>query len=193
MASNIHTLFPLPVMEFKIKCPPEYITRKCDMYKGKMHDHALIDGEGKSTWSPNDSILYEPEFGELKKEFIDCLSEYGKLLGLQEFVLTNSWLSIMNNGTSLKMHRHEASLISGAYYPKCPQGSVGLSFRNPLLPHKMCELHNNLTAYNAVESVLPANEGYLYLFPSWLEHGTKVNMTAERYVISFNTMHKGDY
>ena len=35
---------------------------------------------------------------------------------------------------------------------------------------------------------VPATEGYLYLFPSWLKHGSKINTTDNRMVVSFNTL-----
>ena len=192
MTIEIHNIFPLAVMEFRILCSPnDHITEKLEAYKPSMKDHPLLEGGGKSTYNPYDSILDKPEFAELRREFEQRLKEYGKLLGLREFEMINSWFSIMEKDTSLKMHRHQASLISGAYYPKCPEGSVGLTFKNPLQPYKMCELYSEVTGYNAMEAILPAKEGHLYLFPSWLEHGTKTNTTDERYVISFNTMHFG--
>ena len=53
----------------------------------------------------------------------------------------------------------------------------------------MCELYSTVTEFNAAKTILPVQEGYLFLFPSWLEHGTNTNTTNERYVISFNTIH----
>jgi uncharacterized protein (TIGR02466 family) len=187
--SEIHNIFPIAIMEFKILCSPEDIQKKLEPYKPSMKDHPLLKGGGSSTYTPYDNILDKPEFAELKREFVQHLKEYKKLSGLKDFDFINSWFSIMNNNTSLKMHRHQASVVSGSYWPKCPEGSVGLTFKNPLEPNKMCELYSEVTEYNAVEAILPAREGYLCLFPSWLEHGTKINTTDERYVIAFNTMH----
>ena len=96
----------------------------------------------------------------------------------------------MNKNGSLKEHRHRTSIISGAYYPKCPITSAGLTFKNPLDPYKMCELGEKETEFNAIKTTLPVQEGYLFLFPSWLEHGTNTYTTDERCVISFNTWYK---
>ena len=64
---------------------------------------------------------------------------------------------------------------------------------NPLEPYKMCELYDTTTEYNKGEWEFPIREGHLLLWPSWFQHETKVNTTNERYVISFNTIIKGNY
>jgi uncharacterized protein (TIGR02466 family) len=189
METEIHNIFPIAIMEFKIPLSTKKLQEDLKKYKSTMKGHPLLEGGGSSTYDPNDSILEKTEFNLLKKEFEICLEEYKELTGLRKFQIINSWLSIMNKNVSLREHRHQASIISGAYYPKCPVGSVGLTLNNPLEPYKMCELYSKVTEFNAVKGILPVQEGYLYLFPSWLEHGTNVNTTDERYVISFNTMH----
>ena len=96
----------------------------------------------------------------------------------------------MNKDASLKQHTHRGSVVSGAYYPKYPLNSAPLTLTNPLEVHKMCELYDGITKFTAGKVELPVQEGYLYLFPSWLEHGVRSNTTEERYVISFDTSHK---
>jgi len=186
---ELHNIFPIVVAEFKIPLGLKTLQEDLEKYKNTMKEHPLLDGGGGSTYDPNVSLLDKIEFRPLKKTFEACLKEYKEQIGLKDFQIINSWFSIMTKNVSLKEHRHTASIVSGAYYPKCPINSVGLTFKNPLEPYKMCELYSRATEFNAVRGTLPVQEGHLYIFPSWLEHGTNVNTTDERYVISFNTMH----
>ncbi len=176
-------------MEFKIPLDTKKLQEDLEKYKNIMKTHPLLEGGGASTYGPYDRILENEEFYSLNSAFKICIKEYKELSGLRELEIGNSWLSIMNKNVSLKEHRHQASIISGAYYPKCPVNSVGLTFNNPLEPYMMCELYSKVTEFNAAKTLLPVQEGYLFLFPSWLEHGTNTNTTNERYVISFNTIH----
>ena len=52
----------------------------------------------------------------------------------------------------------------------------------------MC-IHNvQPTRYGVYEMDIPIKQDHLYLFPSWLEHGSRVNNTdGERITVSFNT------
>ena len=52
----------------------------------------------------------------------------------------------------------------------------------------MC-IHNiRPTPYGVYEIDIPIKENHLYLFPSWLEHGSRVNNTdGDRVTMSFNT------
>ena len=134
-------------------------------------------------------------------------------MGFKPQTIQNSWFNVMNKDSKLNPHVHRASIISGGYYPKCPEGSVGLTFKSPLEPYNVTNmarlakdlvshiyedfktygLYDKDTEYNARECTFPVREGHLLLWPSWFQHETKVNTTNERYVISFNTIIKGNY
>jgi len=117
-----------------------------------------------------ESLLDYPEFAQLKRQFQKRVRKYvgeWNLFrgGKSNLKITESWFNIMREGNSLTFHRHERSIITGAYYPFLPEGSANL-----ILEGEEIDLE----------------EGYLYLFPSWAEHGTEENKSRERYVISFN-------
>ncbi len=192
---KIHNVFPMTVMEFKIPLDTKKIQKDLEKYKKIMKRPPLIsgDGDGISTYNPNYSILKDKEFNLLTQEFETRLKEYTERVGLTEVRISNSWLNIMNKNVGLTKHRHPGSVVTGAYYPKYPANSAVLTFSSPLQPYRMCELYDRTTDFNADLGSIPVQEGNLYLFPSWLEHGTNLNNTDERYVISFNTIHKGYY
>jgi len=185
----VHNIFPMAVMEFKPPIDTVKLITELETYNSNLRPHSSLDGNATSIYDPACNLLLEPQFNTLKLEIDKCIKEFSTVIGyVDDLMIVNSWFSIMNKGSRLRRHNHKASIISGAYHPKCPDGSVGLTFNNPLEPYKMCELYDKDTEYNANECTFPVREGHLILFPSWLEHETKINTTTnERYVMSFNT------
>jgi len=187
----IHEIFPTTVMEFDLN---PYVDTKLlwnELKDLKMEGHSLLTDGGVSTYFPGNTHLLDlntPLIKKLRSQIENSLDEYTAHTGLIPTTLSNSWLSIMNKDTELLAHRHEASVLSGAYYPKVPTDSVGLTFVNPLKPYTMCMVNQHTTQYNAEHGTLPAQEGVLYIFPSWLEHRSEPNQSDGRAVISFNTL-----
>lgn len=185
----VHNIFPMAVMEFKLPIDTVRLTTELETYNSNLRPHSSLDGDATSIYDPALNLLLEPQFNTLKLEIDKRIKELSTLIGyVDDLMIVNSWFSIMNKGSKLRSHAHKGSIISGAYYPKCPDGSVGLTFTNPLELYKMCELYDKDTEYNANECTFPVREGHLLLWPSWLQHGTtNINNTNERHVISFNT------
>jgi len=187
----VHELFPTTVMEFDLN--PHVDTKLLwnELKDLKMEEHSLLTDGGSSTYFPGNSHLLDvsnPLIQKLRTQIEKCLDEYTTTVGLISTTISNSWLSVMNKDTELLPHRHEASVLSGAYYPKVPQGSVGLTVLNPLKPYTMCMTNQKTTRLNAEHATVPAREGVLYIFPSWLEHRSEPNQSDSRAVISFNTL-----
>ena len=191
MEPKIHNIFPTLLMEFNLNADVDTRILSGILSKEQTKRHPLLsDGAESSYFSGNHNILDidHPLVEKLAKLFQECVDIYCHNAGLTQCKISNSWMSIMNNKSTLVPHRHENSVLSGAYYPKVPEGSVGLKFFNPTKIYKMCETHQDTTMYNADNGEFPAQEGVLYIFPSWLEHGSDANQTDNRMVISFNTL-----
>ena len=85
-------------------------------------------------------------------------------------------------------HMHPNCHISGVFYVSAPIGCPSLNIKDPrparwMLPPEADEtrLENTFNAF------VPAEAGKLLLFPSWLEHGIRQNMSDnERISMSFN-------
>ena len=133
-------------------------------------------------------FLNDKRLIDLWKTIQECCDQYCTESGIDSTLLSTSWFNTLYEKGSVTPHRHERSVISGAYYPKVPEGSIGLTFESPIEMYKMAEVHNDITEYNMKDVTVPATEGYLYLFPSWLKHGSKTNTTDNRMVVSFNTL-----
>jgi uncharacterized protein (TIGR02466 family) len=183
----VHQIFPTVVMEFDLSHIANGIKENLDNISLDFHgNHDRVEN-GTSSFFTNNDILKLPGFTDLKKEFQDCVDAYTKELRLEDAIISNTWFNRMTFGSKTTAHRHPGSVCSGAFYPHAPDGSAGISFRNPLDAFRMNEVFYEPCMYNGTKFTLPSKENTLYLFPSWLEHETEYNHSQDRYVISFNT------
>lgn len=180
-------LFPTPVSKYDLSFLDLDKIFKI-IKQVKVEPHALI-GNSDSSFGTANTILYDNQLNFLKKELDNCLQEYTQRVGLQDVEIDNSWFNKMTTGKSIKLHRHEGSIISGAFYLKVDNKSVPLIFKSPLHPYKMIDIFKTPSQYSCSLYNLKPTIGQLVLFPSWLEHETDPEC-GERVVISFNTLHK---
>lgn len=182
---KIVNLFPTPIMLVDmsdIACKQRLLEI---LDNEETQPHELVEN-GQSNFGFS-QILFHPELEELKNAIEHNLNRYTKNLGVQPVMIANNWFNIMNKGSKVVRHRHEGSVISGAYYPRAPEGSTKLHFVNPLIPYRMTEIYSYETPYSRFEQNVDCMEDLMILFPSWLEHYTEINDTENRTVISFNT------
>ena len=155
--------------------------------QGKTSEHSLaVNGvSSHGGWDPLD----DEGCLDMLNIFHECLNDYNTKIGNYPAIISGSWYNILPKGGYTAPHRHESSVISGAFYLELPEGDFGQFFVcSPLKPYMMC-IHNiQPTRYGVYEMDIPIKENHLYLFPSWLEHGSRVNNTDEdRITVSFNT------
>tara|TARA_R100000773_G_scaffold37527_1_gene32609 strand:+ start:53 stop:637 length:585 start_codon:yes stop_codon:yes gene_type:complete len=180
-------LFPIPVGKYDLSfLDLDKISEIIKQVKVEPHD---LLGDSDSSYGTEFSILYYDQLKFLKEEVDNCLQEYTQRVGLEEVDIIRSWYNNMSTGKSIKLHRHEGSVISGAFYLKVNDNSVPLRFKSPVLPSKMIDMFITPTQYACPYFDLKPTIGQLVLFPSWLEHETAAEC-GERMVISFNTFYK---
>lgn len=182
----IHKLFPTVIGEFDLSTcyDPLQVKSFLDSYNTKTH--SLVPN-GISSYTSGHSLLTEFELNSLNDHFQNCVDSYAEQTSLEPMYISNSWFNKLTKGSRTTLHRHEGSVLSGAFYPYADNDSISLSFRSPLRPHRMNDLFISTNHLNSDFESFPAKVGTLYLFPSWLEHETDINQSNERYVISFNT------
>ena len=102
-----------------------------------------------------------------------------------------AWVNISPPGASNKVHYHANCHFSGVYYislkaPEC--GSI--FFRDPRVASRMLTYPTDQeTEFTAGEVYMKPEEGRMYVFPGWLEHGVEVNRSdTDRVSISFNVL-----
>ena len=102
-----------------------------------------------------------------------------------------AWLNISPPGASNQIHYHPNCHFSGVYYISLdPQSCGSIYFRDPRVASRMMTYPvDRLTEFTASELRMPPEEGRMYVFPGWLEHGVDENLSdRDRISISFNVL-----
>ena len=183
---EVHNLFPTCVMGFDFTSYPN-ISHLIEFISNAPSEDSLIIDYGSSSYNPHCNFLSHPTLKNLKTNIQKAVDSYSKHTGIQSLKIDNSWFNIMENKGKTHRHNHRGSVITGAYYPLLKEGTCNLIFHSPLhLISNSFDL-KTLTNYNTPKTTFSLKPGYLYLFPSWLEHETEVNIGDKRIVVSFNT------
>ena len=109
-------------------------------------------------------------------------SLYGK--NSSQWVITESWMTKTLKGRGAREHSHGLADISGVYYLDT-NGQDG----NLVLCHSHDHLESNMLLNELVsrDTVMPLENGMIFLWPGQLRHYTQTNETDhERISISFN-------
>jgi uncharacterized protein (TIGR02466 family) len=166
---------------------------------------ALDDGAGR-TWSrtnyPGGYTSYSsasrmhqmsPTFAALEKRIDAHVRKFTAALDMdlvgRKLSMTDCWVNVMTRHVVHGLHLHPLASISGTYYVRTPQGCSGLKFEDPRLDRYMAAPPRRTRArrQNQVWVTIPAEQGNLVLFESWLRHEVAPNPTeAERISVSFN-------
>jgi hypothetical protein len=125
------------------------------------NSHGLVT-KGVSTYNHGMPVLMHPELIGLKNIIKQYARLYCNKYDIPPLNFINSWFNISQPGNKLKAHKHEESIVSGAFYIS---GKTPLIFPN--------------TSINPYP-------GLLIIFPSDLVHYTEEEK-EQRIVISFNT------
>ncbi|MCG6870702.1 MAG: 2OG-Fe(II) oxygenase family protein [Gammaproteobacteria bacterium] len=104
-----------------------------------------------------------------------------------------AWINVSPPGAYNLIHTHPNCHLSGVYYVRTPVQCGGIFFRDPRVqlataapptagdsPLRFSQLH------------LRPEEGRLYIFPSWIDHGVEPNRGEEdRVSVAFNVLVSG--
>ena len=189
----MHLFFSTPIWSTKI-----------DNYKDvneEMYNYILNlkeqnpEGVKKSNfngWHSKDFDLND----EVPKKFINAVSSninttFNDMdwdIEKQIIKIKSIWAIINEKGASNERHHHGNSALSAAYYVRAPKDCGNIVFYDPrpapVFSHPIAKKPNILNA--TVNSITP-DEGLLVLFPSYLDHSVKPNLSSnQRIVISFN-------
>jgi hypothetical protein len=128
------------------------------------YSHGLVT-KGVSTYNYGRPTLLYPELNGLQTILEKYVRIYCEKYSIPPLKFINSWFNISQPGNKLKAHKHEESIVSGAFY---------LSGKTPLI---------------FPETSISPYPGLLVIFSSDLVHYTEEE-TEERIIISFNTNYK---
>jgi len=198
----VQTLFPTRIYTAKLARAANTLNprllRECRQL-------ALDDAAGRS-WSetnyPGGYTSYNsvprlhrmsPTFAALEKRIDAHIQAFARALDFdlsgRKLAMTDCWVNVMTHRVVHGLHLHPLSSLSGTYYVRTPRGCAGLKFEDPRLERFMAAPPRKSRARraNRVWVTIPAEQGNLVLFESWLRHEVAPNPTeAERISISFN-------
>ena len=142
-----------------------------------------LDFDPEQVTAQSDSPLDQPELAGLREQIESYLDEYAARAGMQPVAITKSWLTTLAQGEQTLRHRQLNSAVSGMIIVVLPEDcATDLEFWDPnngLRMHEQPPRERRLKAQ--------ANQGDLVIWPSWLEHETRKNMSlTNRISISFN-------
>ena len=144
-------------------------------------------------WQSPNIIQLLPEFGEFNKRVLQVARNIGESQNYEEDLEYHheAWININPPGAHNQIHIHPNCHLSGVYYislkpPEC--GSI--FFRDPRAAGTMLRPPiSQETHFTASEVRMRPEEGRMYVFPSWLEHGVETNQSdSDRISISFNVL-----
>lgn len=138
-----------------------------------------------------DLALNLPELKSLNNEILkhgdNLIREH---LAIEKNIyINNLWLNKNYYKDYNEQHVHLNCVLSGVFYIKTNKQSGDLQFfRNNMLDIWVPD-HNikNFNHYNSTSWAFKPEDNYLFLFPAWLNHSVKPNLSQEeRISISFN-------
>lgn len=132
-------------------------------------------------------------FLELQKKIDKHVSAYMRALemniSVKDLTMTTCWVNIMPPGVTHTMHIHPLSVISGTYYLQTPKNCSAIKFEDPRMVNFMASPPRKTNAHRDNQRFvsMPAKEGHVVLFESWMRHEVPPNLSKEpRISISFN-------
>ncbi|MDP2091546.1 MAG: TIGR02466 family protein [Pseudohongiella sp.] len=144
-------------------------------------------------WQSANNLQNLPEFEEMNLRIVQVcqrIAESQKFVPGLDYQL-QAWVNISPPGASNQVHFHPNCHFSGVYYvslqaPEC--GSI--FFRDPRVASRMMTNPvTSATEFTATELRMRPEEGRMYVFPGWLEHGVDENLSdTDRVSISFNVL-----
>jgi len=189
MSKQVLALFPTSVPFSKIEGDIEDINPDdFDFLPGGSDDGSLVT---------TDFRLLE-NYPLLKQALLDNFTEYSReyLTYDQEYMVTTSWMTGVDQGTQTEFHNHKNCFYSGVYYFEDYDSDSGrLEFLNPLLDFSSYNIVPR--EYNDASSLswsIPPEKGKVVYFPSYLKHRvTKHDGEDRRHSIAFNLVPTGSY
>lgn len=156
-------------------------------------DPAGVANTNVQGWqSPN--ILQDlQEFEEMNRRILQVCQRIGESQHFSPDIVYQhqAWVNISPPGASNSVHYHANCHFSGVYYISLQEPECGsIFFRDPRVASRMLTYPAvRPSEFTTSEVRMRPEEGRLYVFPGWLEHGVEVNRSdRDRVSISFNVL-----
>jgi len=179
-------IFKTSIFVTKLNINLKNILNFCYSYK---KDTRVLSNLGGTQSS--DLNINSPELKDLKYNILKSSNEIGKNIFQfnRDLNISNIWFNINKYKDSNSLHTHPFSILSGVFYVKTPKNCGELVFFNPVRISSFIENlnFNGYNPHNSTDTKITPQENILIIFPSWLEHYVKPNMSKQdRISFSFN-------
>ena len=157
----------------------------------RINDPDGVSNTNVKGWQSPSLLQNLDEFKDINQRILQICQRIGESQHFNPNVILDhqAWVNISPPGASNKIHYHANCHFSGVYYislkaPEC--GSI--FFRDPRVASRMFGSPlTKLNDFTTEEIRMLPEEGRMYIFPGWLEHGVDTNQSEEdRVSISFN-------
>lgn len=184
--------FSIPIYKFKFA---DHKRLKDKMMEYLLNPEVFVENtlphNGLHFTAPNlnQMELYKPIVDFMHTNVDLVMSDLGYVSQTQ---MTGMWATRQDDNSGHHRHSHGNSFLAGVYYLHGAITQVGTTFHFPYNHTHIIPAKNGRPLKLAKTYTTFFEEGTLYIFPAWLEHGTGLNKLArtgsERYILSFNTM-----
>jgi uncharacterized protein (TIGR02466 family) len=136
------------------------------------------------------SILEEEEvYAPILEDLGDLLTEFTNAMRMDwsgmTSMITESWLNANPPGNVQECHTHPHCYVACVYYIHVPEGDGGEFVLDNPLSYEHDVGCDSLSPYT--DKTIDVKSGDLIMFPSNIEHHTRVNLSNEyRYSLAFN-------
>ena len=130
-----------------------------------------------------ESLFTTHKFPIFKKEIDRNLKIYAKSLNFKvnEYIFHSSWIALFEKNNYGHIHNHGYSDVSGVYYYSRSEEDGHIFFESPV------DSASSSLPFFGGQITIPGTTGTLLLFPGWLRHGIRPNMTdIPRISLSFD-------
>lgn len=185
-------LFPSPVWSILFDDRASLNAKLLELAnKMRINDPDGVSNTNVKGWQSPSLLQNLDEFKDINQRILQICQRIGESQHFNPNVILDhqAWVNISPPGASNKIHYHANCHFSGVYYislkaPEC--GSI--FFRDPRVASRMFGSPlTKLNDFTTEEIRMLPEEGRMYIFPGWLEHGVDTNQSEEdRVSISFN-------
>jgi len=134
-------------------------------------------------------LHYNPKLKNVVDFIENHIKEYWKLLNYTQRVdpyIIHMWANDIPPGGFTPSHHHNPIPIAGVFYLDADPRKGNLYLEDPLWPIQSLAPRDYAISPLMMLKQLEVKSGRLYLFPGWLQHHTKTNLTQEsRYILGF--------
>lgn len=130
---------------------------------------------------------------ELHTKIMERVHGFHNYMGFKPSVrkiVDQCWVNINPPGTYNSMHTHQGGVFTGIYYVKVPEGSGNLQMVSPIPPFDFVVKDHQIETpnhFNCSNVMITPVEDHLYLFPCWIPHQVKMNLSTDtRISIAFD-------